>query len=46
LLAGCAYLHISLPCADVLTLDESTQVGQQNTDFGPDMLTAEEISTG
>jgi hypothetical protein len=40
------YSHISLPCAEPFTLDASAQESEHNTDFDPDMLPDEGISTG
>jgi hypothetical protein len=46
LLAGYAYLHTSLPCAESLTLDASAQESEHDTDFDPDMLSDEGTFTG
>jgi len=46
LLAGYAYSHTYLPCAEFSTLDASAQDSQHDTDFDPDMLTDERTSTG
>jgi len=45
-LAGYAYSHTSLPCAELCTLDSYTQDSQHNADFDPDILTDEGTSTG
>jgi len=46
LLAGFAYSHTALPCAECFTLEASAQDSQQVKDFDPDMLTDEGTSTG
>jgi hypothetical protein len=46
LLAGYVYLHTSLPCTGIFTLDINAQDTQHDTDFDPDMLTNEGIFTG
>jgi hypothetical protein len=44
--AGYAHSEKSLQCAEVLTLDASTQDSQDDTDCYPDMLTDKGTSTG
>jgi len=44
--AGYVYLHTSLPCAEFCLLDAYAHDSQHDTDFDPDMLTDEGISTG
>jgi hypothetical protein len=44
--AGHTYSHTSLPCAESFTLNASAQESEHNTDFDPDMLPDEGISTG
>jgi len=41
-LAGYAYSHTLLPCAEQFTLDWNAQDSQHDTDFDPDMLTMKE----
>jgi len=40
------YSYTSLPCIEFFTLDAYAQDSQHHTDFDPDMLTDEELSTG
>jgi hypothetical protein len=46
LLAGYAYWHSSLACAEWFSLDASDQNSKHEEDFDPDMLTDQGISTG
>jgi len=46
MLAGYAYSHTSLTCAEFCTPDAYAQENQHNTDFDPDMLSNEGTSTG
>jgi hypothetical protein len=46
LAARYAHSHISLPRAELFTLDPSTQDSQHDTEFDPDILTDEGTSTG
>jgi len=46
LVAGYAYSHIGLHCAEFFNLDASAQDSQHSTDFDPEMLTDEGTSTG
>ena len=45
-LAGYAYLHTAVACAEFFTLYASAQNSQNNPDFDPDMLTDEGTATG
>jgi len=46
LMAGYGYSHMSFPCAELFTLEVYSQDSHHNTDYDPDMPTAEETSTG
>jgi hypothetical protein len=40
------YSHTSLPCAESFVVDASAQEREHDSDFDPDMLPDEGISTG
>ena len=46
MLAGCVYSHTSVPCAELFTLDASSQDSQCDTDVDADMPTDEGASPG
>jgi hypothetical protein len=46
MLAGFAYLCTAHSCAESFTLHASAQDSQNDTDFGPDMLTDKGTATG